>query len=335
MAEYPHAATTVRYLLGHSAGLPGFEWLDGRVPPNTVRTNAGHLEIIRREAVAPAFAPGTAFSYDNVAYDVAAMLVERVSGTSWESFLRERFLAPLAMQSFLRPARLAPWEGVRTRGYRRTAQGWRIFDAFDLEGFYGASNLYVSARDLAAWMRGNARVVGPDVYRLALTPSTLTSGDTTGIALGSWYVDGSVRQYSGHHQGFHSVAMADDASGLVIAWLANDAPPLSIQLGLGRALTAVAEGRAPERLDAGARRPLRGAPDGRFEVPGQGPVFVRRVGTKMLVRVRNVEYEAIPVEPGVYYVPGVEAAVSFRSGRGVAVEMEWNGNVRHTTATRR
>jgi CubicO group peptidase (beta-lactamase class C family) len=334
VAAYPHVATTVHHLLGHSAGLPGYEWLDGRVPANTVRTNASHLEIIRREATPPAFPPGTAFRYDNVAYDVAAMIVAQVSGESWEAFLRRRFLAPLGMQAFLRPARLAPWEGVRTRGYRRTPRGWALFDALDFEGFHGASNLYLSARDLAAWMQGYRRVVGPVVYAMARTPFTVARGDTTGITLGSWYLDGSVRQYSGHHQGFHSVGLADDASGLVVAWVANDAPPISIQLGLGRALFAMAAGQLPERLDAGTRRRVRGVPDGRYEVPGVGVIQVRRDSATLHVRARDVEYETFPVEPGVYYVPGVDAAVSFRTiARGV-VEMEWNSAFRRVRVRR-
>lgn len=245
LPAYPHAGTRVRHLLAHSAGLPGYGWLDTRVTPGEPRTNAGHLALIARDAPAPAFAPGSAFAYDNVAYDVAAMVLERVTGSSYASVVAQRMAGPLGLAAFVRPARLADWPGLRTRGYRRAATGWQDHDALDLEGFHGGGNIYLSARDLYRWAAGYRDLVGPDVLRAAISPARLDDGRRTGLSLGSWYVssDGQRRHYTGHHNGFHNFAYADDARGLAIAWVANDAPPWWLQSALGRALIAVAEGR--------------------------------------------------------------------------------------------
>ena len=80
---FPHPATRVRHLLTHSACLVGYEWLDARVTMREERTNASHLALVARDAVAPMFMPNSKFASDNVAYDVAAMVVERSTGATY------------------------------------------------------------------------------------------------------------------------------------------------------------------------------------------------------------------------------------------------------------
>lgn len=322
--EYPHAGTRVRDLLGHAAGLPPYEWLDARVDSGAVRTNAGHLALIAREQPPPGFPPGTAFSYDNVAYDAAALLVERASGRSYAQFIEERLSGPAGLRAFVRPARFADWVGVRTRGYRRTATGWRLHDAFDLEGFHGADNIYLSARDIFRWMSAYRAVVGREVAEHAQASVHLPGGGVTGISLGSWYVSGRRRHYGGHHQGFHSVGYADDERGITVAWIANDTPPAWLHTALTRALVAIMEGVRPERMVPPPPGTFRGDPSGRYAVPGVGEVKVLREGGRLIAAVAGVDYESFEVERGVFYVPGVDAYLRFRRGDGGAVTLHWD-----------
>ncbi len=326
LPSFPHAATRVRHLLAHSAGLPGFDWLDARVTAGEVRTNASHLALVARDAPAPAFVPGTGFAYDNVAYDVAAMVVERITGMSFADVLAQRFAGPLGLEAFLRPARFADWNGVRTRGYQRSDSGWKEHDAYDLEGFYGASNVYLSARDLHRWVAGYRRVVGPAVSRRAVTPARLDDGRTTAIGLGSWYVsaDRKRRYYTGDLNGFHSFAYADDARGLSVVWVANDGPPPWLQAGLARALIAVAEGRRPERLVPPPVAAPAPDPSGTYQVPVIGKVVVRRDGGRLLVRVRAVEYDAFLLGDDVHFVPGMDASLRFTLAPKGGVVLWWD-----------
>ena len=56
----------------------------------------------------PPFVPGTRFEYDNVAYDVGAMVVEAASGRRYADYLRGTFFDELGMvDAFVRPAKLA------------------------------------------------------------------------------------------------------------------------------------------------------------------------------------------------------------------------------------
>jgi CubicO group peptidase (beta-lactamase class C family) len=326
LPEYPHARTRVRHLLAHSAGLAGYEWLDRRVTPGQPRTNSSHLALVARDAPVPNFEPGGAFTYDNVAYDVAAMVIERSSSLSYAEVIAERFSRPLNLAAFVRPARFADWQEPRTRGYRRTAEGWKDHDAHDLEGFHGGANIYLSARDLYRWVAGYAGVVGAATGRAAAAPARLDDGRATGITLGSWYVSagGKKRYYTGSHTGFFCFAYADETRKIAIAWVANDAPPSWLQPALSRALVAIAEGRAPESLVAPpAASPVRDA-SGSYRVSEVGEVTVRHDGQQLRVRLHGVEYQGFPVARGVHYVPGLDAHLRFASVAQGQVSMSWD-----------
>ena len=326
LPQYPHAKTRVRHLLAHSAGLFDYDWLDARVTPGESRSNSNHLALVARDAAVPNFTPGTAFSYDNVAYDVAAMVLERSTGSSYAEIIAERFSRPLGLAAFVRPARFTDWQGPRTRGYRRTAEGWKDHDAHDLEGFHGGANIYLSARDLYRWAAGMPGVVGAATGRAALAPARLDDGRSTGIALGSWYVstDGKRRYYTGSHNGFFCFGYADDARRIAIAWVSNDAPPSWLQPSLSRALIAVAEGRAPEPLVAPPAADPALDPSGTYRVSEVGDVAVRREGAQLRLGLRGVEYQGFPVARGVYYVPGLDAHLRFASTPQGQVTLAWD-----------
>lgn len=326
LPEYPHATTRLRHLLAHSAGLPDYAWLDARAAASDVRTNTRHLALVARDAPTPAFAPGTQFAYDNVAYDVAAMVLTRITDSNYADVVAERFSKPLGLAAFVRPARFADWQGPRTRGYRRTAAGWRDHDALDGEGFHGAANLYLSARDLCRWAEGYSRVVAADARRAAVTPARLDDGRATGITLGSWYVSADHRQryYTGHHNGFHNFVYADEARGLAIAWVANDAPPAWLQPALARALIAIAEGREAEALVPPAASAAPAHFDGNYRVPRVGELTIRRQGQGLQVRLGGVDYATFAVARGVHYAPGLDAYLRFAVAPDGGALLSWD-----------
>jgi CubicO group peptidase (beta-lactamase class C family) len=328
LPAYPHGATRLRHLLAHSAGLPDYAWFDPpRSPPDTVRSNASHLALLAREAPPPAFVPGTGYQYDNLAFDMAALAIERITGQSYAQQMAQRFFRPLGLEAFVRPARFADWPGPRTRAYRRTPEGWRDHDAHDFEGFHGAANIMLSARDLARWMDGWRRVVGAEVARTATAPARLDDGRATGMARGGWYAsaDGQRRYYTGSHNGFYSFGYADDARGIAVAWLSNDTTPSWLRNPLARALIAVAEGREPEPLNLapGAAQTV-ADPSGRYRVEGLGEVALRIDGRRLFVRIDGVEQEAFTVARGVRYLPGRDATLRFSTTPQGRVAMAWD-----------
>ena len=82
---------TVRDLLSHQSGLPRHDWihLPGDLAPVEMLPLMRHLELSRDIRAA--------WQYNNLCYNVAGLLIERLSGQSFESFVRERLTNRLGM----------------------------------------------------------------------------------------------------------------------------------------------------------------------------------------------------------------------------------------------
>ena len=90
---------TVRHMLNHTSGLRDWGSVEGIAGwPRTTRVNthAHVLEILARQR-ALNFTPGTKWSYSNSGYNLAAVLVSRVSGMSFAEFSRTRVFEPSGM----------------------------------------------------------------------------------------------------------------------------------------------------------------------------------------------------------------------------------------------
>jgi len=82
---------TLRQLLSHASGWPADEQWPGRVPPS-------REGIIREFATMPITAPpGARFQYCSRCVVLAAYVLERVSGQTWETYTRTQIFAPLGM----------------------------------------------------------------------------------------------------------------------------------------------------------------------------------------------------------------------------------------------
>lgn len=88
------AMMTVRDLLVHRSGLP-LGAGDLMQFPKTDHTREEILRALRYFSPASGFRAG--YAYDNILYIVAGMLLERVAGLDWDSFVTKRIFEPLGM----------------------------------------------------------------------------------------------------------------------------------------------------------------------------------------------------------------------------------------------
>ncbi|WBL76058.1 serine hydrolase [Bradyrhizobium xenonodulans] len=82
---------TIRDLLTHQSGLPRHDWLHlpGDLAPAEMLPLMRHLELSRDIR--------TTWQYNNLCYNAAGLLIERLSGKSFEAFVRERLTDRLGM----------------------------------------------------------------------------------------------------------------------------------------------------------------------------------------------------------------------------------------------
>ena len=129
--------------------------------------------------------PGDEFNYNNTAFALAALVVERVAKQPFAEFMAQRVFTPLGMkQTSVRADRHATVRGATT-GYSRAPNGeWR--DLGDLASSMGAGGIYSTLGDLQTWVENyaNPRVGKKESIATMMTPFTLTNGKSTGYGMG-------------------------------------------------------------------------------------------------------------------------------------------------------
>ncbi len=156
---------TIQDLLSHRYGLPRHDWvhLPGDRSPAELLAPMRHLELSRDIR--------TEWQYSNLGYNALGLLIARVSGESYERFIRARFADPLGMTVSFSLDELEATEGA--------ARYYMMHDDTRLPGLRlpirttAAGAINTSAADLANWMRLHLGKGEVDSRRLL--PAALTS----------------------------------------------------------------------------------------------------------------------------------------------------------------
>lgn len=186
--ELPDFGTpvTLENLLNHTGGfreIYNFLPMDGRGGEDHIRREEA-IEIVQRQPELQA-APNTEYNYNNTAFILLSIVVERLSKKTFPEFMQERIFGPLGM----RDTRVKYSQGeiiprASTPYVPSEEGGWR--SARDLSSSAGAGGIYTTFRDMTRWMLNyrDATVGGPEAIRLMTTRNVLASGDTTAYGLG-------------------------------------------------------------------------------------------------------------------------------------------------------
>ena len=199
---------TIRHMLTHTSGLRDWGSVAGIAGwPRTTReyTHAHVLEIVSKQK-ALNFPPGTQWSYSNTGFNLAAIIVSRVSGMSFADFSKQRLFAPLGMTR-------TSWRDDHTRivkgraiAYSDGRDGYRIRMPF--ENVYGNGGLLTTVGDLLKW---NENYVTPVVGDAAIAAEQGKAGH---------YNDGRELNYGlglfvGDRRGVHNIYHSGSTAGYV------------------------------------------------------------------------------------------------------------------------
>lgn len=184
--EVPDYGTpiTIRHLLNHTSGLRDWgsvQEIAGWPRGTRIHTHAHVLDIVSRQR-ALNFTPGAEYLYSNTGYNLLAILVERVSGTSFAEFSRREIFEPLGMTS-------TQWRDDFSRVVRGRAQAYDHQDgAYHLqmpfENVHGNGGLLTTVGDLLAWNAAFAGGRMPGLMEAMETRGRLTGGRQIEYALG-------------------------------------------------------------------------------------------------------------------------------------------------------
>ena len=186
MPDYGEAVT-VRMLIHHTSGLR--DWgsvaaIQGWPRWSRVHSHKHALDIASRQR-ALNYEPGRYYSYTNTGYNLQAMLIERVTGQTFDEFSQERIFRPLGMTKTQSRDDFTEIVDERSIGYRRGEDGeWHMLMPF--ENVHGNGGLLTTVGDLLRFTRNldTGEVGGPEFVRLMHEEGTLDSGWKTGYAGG-------------------------------------------------------------------------------------------------------------------------------------------------------
>ena len=196
---------TIRHMLNHTSGLRDWGNIAGIAGwPRTTRvhTHAHVLDIVSRQR-AVNFTPGTRWSYSNTGFNLAAIIVARVSGTPFPEFTRTRLFTPLGMTH-------TSWRDDHTRiekgraiAYRKNDDGFHTDMPF--EDVYGNGGLLTTVGDLLKWNEHYDTPLAADAAMLAeqQQPGRFNDGRPHGYGLGLF-----VGTYKGLREVSHSGSTA-------------------------------------------------------------------------------------------------------------------------------
>jgi CubicO group peptidase (beta-lactamase class C family) len=236
--EVPDYGTpiTIRHLIHHTSGLRdwGVVAAIGGWPRGTMARNHDDvLDIVRRQH-ALNYTPGAEYSYTNTGYNLAAILVGRVTGKSFAEFTREAIFQPLGMSS-------SSWRDdfrriVPRRAIAYSPDGTSFTLNMPFENVHGNGGMLTTVGDLLRWNANftDAVVGGRELVDNQLRRGVLNDGRTIdyagGVVVGTWR---GVREisHSGATAGYGGWLAPYPDQGLSVAILCNVSTANPTQLG--------------------------------------------------------------------------------------------------------
>ncbi len=247
---------SVRRLLNHSSGIKGYteipefgEVVARRLPRDTL------LRIVEKKPFE--FEPGDDETYNNTAFFLAGLVIEKVSGMSYADYVQQNLFDKAGMKDAHYCSDVKIHMGKVT-GYDSDSAGPTVKGPLSHTWPYAAGSLCSSAIDLVAWneaLHQKGTILGPQAYQEFITPGMLNDSTRLGYANGLAVYPRLGRRALHHGGGINgflseNLYFPDDSLSVVV--LFNTAGPGSPD----EAAEAIAEavlGKAPD-----ASKPFKG-----------------------------------------------------------------------------
>ncbi len=175
---------TLDQLIGHMSGLHGhIDVLNLKVKYKNSRLSPAAIFSFYQKSPVLSFSPGTDFAYNNTAYSILCMVIERVSGMKTGDFMREQIFNPLGMKhaSFC----LIEGDGLTdgTVSYAYQAGKKRYKKDNSTHNMLGATGVHCTLRDLALWQlnfeHNQLGKKSPELIRQMIAMNFLKDGTAT------------------------------------------------------------------------------------------------------------------------------------------------------------
>ncbi len=220
----------LRRLLDHTSGIKGFteipEFGELSVSPGP---REKLLDVI--DAYPFDFEPGDALIYNNTAYFLLGLVVEKVSGQPFEEYVEEHLFAPAGMSrsSYCSNSQIV---AGKAQGYQLREGRLELASYHDHTWPYSAGSICSTVSDLLNWNQTlhEGELLTPTLYQEMITPQPLNDGTPVRYAMGVTHYEhatGRVIDHGGGIDGFRSFLRHYPESNLDIVVLLNSSGPAS------------------------------------------------------------------------------------------------------------
>ena len=208
----------IRDLFTHNGGLGNADFLWAWTP------SLSSEKIVERMQYADqAYSLRNGFIYQNIMYLVAGQVIERVSGMSWEEFMKKRLFTPLGMNDTFATLNLAGNYQNRSSAHYEIDGEIRIIPEMTADAVAPAGSAWSTADDVGKWvdfLLGNTTVNGKKLLKDAthaelLKPHTIIPKNqfypTTSLTKPNWTTYGLgwfQHDYRGEMINFHTGSLA-------------------------------------------------------------------------------------------------------------------------------
>lgn len=205
LPNFPYSSVTVKELLCHRSGLPNYVHLMGGTVVELVQVKGkrGRIytkRIFKKDTAIYKYAtnndvlqflidkhppiealPNTKFKYCNTNFALLALIVEKVTGTDFPTYMQQTIFKPLGMNNtFI-------FSIKDTANYMPSYKYNFVPYALEkLDCVYGDKNVYSTTHDLLLWDNAlyNNKIVSPESLEMAYTPYSFEKPGTHNYGLG-------------------------------------------------------------------------------------------------------------------------------------------------------
>ena len=157
--SFNYPGVTIRSLLSHRSGLPNYNYFTENLGWDKTKYmgNKDVLDFLisRKPELADVSPPNSHFSYCNTNFALLALLIEKVSGLDYATYLNHNFFMPLQMKNSYVFTLADTLKATPSYNWRGRLETFNFLD-----GVYGDKNIYTTPQDLLIWDRAlNSNII--------------------------------------------------------------------------------------------------------------------------------------------------------------------------------
>lgn len=318
---------TLHHLLTHTSGIHSFtnapDFMD--YVTQTVETEA-MIEKIKSYDFD--FNPGESWAYSNSGFYLLSAIVEKVSGETFDEFLKKNFFNSLKMKNTGVYSKKVNFKH-EALGYAFENDSVKLALDWDMSVAGGAGNIYSNVEDLFHWNEGifNGKVLLPKSLKMAFTPVKLNNGEAASAFSGKYGYGWMLLEFRGLQEishtgglnGFNSALIRLPEKKVTVAVLSNALPNIpglnpsvvaheAAQIYLWKELKPQMTYTVSQDFDTTKLDDYLG----RYDYMGQGVLEITRDGDRLFTQMTGQrKFEIFPCEKDEFFWKVVDARVHF------------------------